>query len=42
MSLETFLDVISTPVLILLWVTVIMKLMPIWLVVLAILGGGKK
>jgi hypothetical protein len=42
MSIEIFLDMVATPVLILLWVTVIMKLMPIWIVLLALLGMGKK
>lgn len=42
MTIEMFLEMVSTPVLILLWVTVFVKLMPIWIVLLAILGLGKK
>lgn len=43
MSIEMFLEVISTPILILLWVTVFVKLMPLWIVLLAVMGlGGKK
>jgi hypothetical protein len=42
MTIEMFLEMVSTPVLILLWVTVFVKLMPIWIVLLAVLGLGKK
>jgi len=41
MTIETFLEMVSTPVLILLWVTVIIKTLPIWLALLAVLTGRK-
>jgi hypothetical protein len=41
MSIEMFLDMVATPVLIILWVTVIIKTLPIWLALLAVLTGKK-
>jgi hypothetical protein len=42
MSIEIFLDMVATPVLILLWVTVIMKLLPLWLIIAGLIGMGVK
>lgn len=40
MTIETFLEMVSTPVLIILWVTVIVKLLPLWLIIAGLLGIG--
>lgn len=42
MTIETFLEMVSTPVLILLWVTVITKLLPLWLIIAGLIGMGVK
>lgn len=42
MTIEMFLDMVSTPVLILLWVTVIVKLLPLWLIIAGLIGMGVK
>ena len=41
MTIETFLEMVSTPVLILLWVTVFVKTLPLWLALLAVILGRK-
>ena len=42
MNIEAFLEMVSTPVLILLWVTVITKLLPLWLIIAGLIGMGVK
>ncbi|MFM2015644.1 MAG: hypothetical protein RIQ51_1134 [Bacteroidota bacterium] len=40
MTIEVFLEMVSMPVLILLWASVVVKLLPLWLIIAGLLGIG--